>query len=225
MTLKSVTSFISDLQTRGGPSSTNQFDLEFACGDKLKQFMIDEYQIENTSYNNLMVDMINEAQIPGVSLTSQDVKQVHKGITMKPAMAKVYNEMDFSCILDVKSEAYKFFTAWQQFIQGGFVQDPRVEGQDYVRALAQNYYKDYVCNTKIMKYEKFSPDKNANQKTQFHTFTVELKNSYPYMLSSIPYSSAGSGVVKLSIGMYYEYLQYTPYKYNKRTVYSAPPQS
>ena len=169
--------------------------------------------------------MINEAQIPGVSLTSQDVKQVHKGITMKPAMAKVYNEMDFSCILDVKSEAFKFFTAWQQFIQGGFVQDPRVEGQDYVRALAQNYYKDYVCNTKIMKYEKFSPDKNANQKTQFHTFTVELKNSYPYMLSSIPYSSAGSGVVKLSIGMYYEYLQYTPYKYNKRTVYSAPPQS
>ena len=101
MTLKSVTSFISDLQTRGGPSSTNQFDLEFACGDKLKQFMQDEYQIENTSYNNLMVDMINEAQIPGVSLTSQDVKQVHKGITMKPAMAKVYNEMDFSCILDV----------------------------------------------------------------------------------------------------------------------------
>ena len=225
MTLKSVTSFISDLQTRGGPSSTNQFDLEFAVGDKLAKFMKEEYQIENTSYNNLMVDLINEAQVPGVSLTSQDVKQVHKGITMKPAMAKVYNEMDFSCILDVKSEAFKFFTAWQQFIQGGFVQDPRVEGQDYVRALAQNYYKDYVCNTKIMKYEKFSPDKNANQKTQFHTFTVELKNSYPYMLSSIPYSSAGSGVVKLSIGMYYEYLQYTPYKYNKRTVYSAPPQS
>ena len=139
MTLKSVTSFISDLQTRGGPSSTNQFDLEFACGDKLKQFMKEEYQIENTSYNNLMVDMINEAQIPGVSLTSQDVKQVHKGITMKPAMAKVYNEMDFSCILDVKSEAFKFFTAWQQFVQGADVGDPGVlSGKKEARALAQH---------------------------------------------------------------------------------------
>ena len=224
MTLKTVTTFLADLQKTGGPSSTNQFDLEFACPPNLVTYLKEEYGIEATTYNGLVIDMINEAQIPGVSLTSQDIKQVHKGINMKPAVAKVYNEMDFSCILDVKSEAFKFFTAWQQFIHGGFIQDPRVEGQNYVRALAQNYYKDYVCNTKLMKYEKFSPDKNANQKTQFHTFTVELKNSYPYMLSSIPYSSAGSGVVKLSIGMYYEYLQYTPYKYNKRTLYSAPPQ-
>ena len=178
MTLKSVTSFISDLQTRGGPSSTNQFDLEFACGDKLKQFMKEEYQIENTSYNNLMVDMINEAQIPGVSLTSQDVKQVHKGITMKPAMAKVYNEMDFSCILDVKSEAFKFFTAWQQFIQGADVGDPGVlSGKKEARALAQHYYNDYTCDTIIKKYEKFSPDKNNLQPTaNYHVFTVQLRS-------------------------------------------------
>ena len=222
MTLKSVTSFISDLQTRGGPSSTNQFDLEFACGDKLKQFMKEEYQIENTSYNNLMVDMINEAQIPGVSLTSQDVKQVHKGINMKPAVAKVYNEMDFSCILDVNSEAFKFFTAWQHFIQGADVGAVNVEsGKSQARALAQNYYNHYTCGTKIKKYEKFSSDPNANNKTQFHVFTVELRNSYPYMMSSIPYSSAGSGVVKLSIGMYYEYAEYTPFAGRQRALYES----
>ena len=223
MTLKSVTSFISDLQTRGGPSSTNQFDLEFACGDKLKQFMQDEYQIENTSYNNLMVDMINEAQIPGVSLTSQDVKQVHKGITMKPAMAKVYNEMDFSCIVDVKSEAFKFFTAWQQFVQGADVGDPGVlSGKKEARALAQHYYNDYTCDTIIKKYEKFSPDKNNLQPTaNYHVFTVQLRKSYPYMMSSIPYSSAGSGVVKLSIGMYYEYAEYTPFKFEQRVQVSG----
>ena len=223
MTLKSVTSFISDLQTRGGPSSTNQFDLEFACGDKLKQFMQDEYQIENTSYNNLMVDMINEAQIPGVSLTSQDVKQEHKGNTMKPAIAKEYNEMDFSCILDVKSEAFKFFTAWQQFVQGADVGDPGVlSGKKEARALAQHYYNDYTCDTIIKKYEKFSPDKNNLQPTaNYHVFTVQLRKSYPYMMSSIPYSSAGSGVVKLSIGMYYEYAEYTPFKFEQRVQVSG----
>ena len=103
MALKSVTTFLADLQKKGGPSSTNQFDLEFACGAKLNAFLQENYGIIGTEYNNLMVDLVNEAQIPGVSLTSQDVKQVHKGINMKPAMAKVYNEMDFSCILDVLS--------------------------------------------------------------------------------------------------------------------------
>ena len=86
MALKSVTSFLADLQNSGGPSSTNQFDLEFACSPQLQNFLQEEYGIASTSYNNLVVDMINEAQIPGVSLTSQDVKQVHKGINMKPCL-------------------------------------------------------------------------------------------------------------------------------------------
>ena len=222
MALKSVTTFLADLQKKGGPSSTNQFDLEFACGAKLNAFLQENYGIIGTEYNNLMVDLVNEAQIPGVSLTSQDVKQVHKGINMKPAMAKVYNEMDFSCILDVKSEAFKFYTAWQQFIQGADVGDPGVlSGKSEARALAQHYYNDYTCDTIIKKYEKFSPDKNANADTQFHVFTVQLRKSYPYMMSSIPYSSAGSGVVKLSIGMYYEYAEYTPFKFNQRALYKG----
>ena len=48
--------------------------------------------------------LANEVQIPGVNMTSQDVRGVKKGINMKPAMAKVYNEMDLSFILDVNSE-------------------------------------------------------------------------------------------------------------------------
>ena len=36
------------------------------------------------------------------------------------------------------------------------------------------------------------------------------------MMSSLPYSSGGSGVVKLSIGMYYEYAEYTPFEYPQK---------
>ena len=223
MTLKTVTTFLADLQKTGGPSSTNQFDIEFACPPKLVTYLKSEYGIESTTYNGLVIDMINEAQIPGVSLTSQDIKQVHKGINMKPAVAKVYNEMDFSCILDVKSEAFKFFTAWQQFIQGADVGDPGVlSGKKEARALAQHFYNDYTCDTIIKKYEKFSPDKNNLQPTaNYHVFTVQLRKSYPYMMSSIPYSSGGSGVVKLSIGMYYEYAEYTPFKFEQRVQVSG----
>ena len=41
------------------------------------------------------------------------------------------------------------------------------------------------------------------------------------MMSSIPYSSGGSGVVKLSIGMYYEYAEFTPFKFEQRVQVSG----
>ena len=131
MAIKTVTSFLADLQNSGGPSSTNQFDIEFSSVSASLTNHLERFGVKartNPSFNGLMVDLINEAQIPGVSLTSQDIKQVHKGLNIKAAMAKVYNEMDFSCILDVHSEAFKFFTAWQDYIQGGTrAKDPKVE--------------------------------------------------------------------------------------------------
>ena len=227
MALKTVTQFLENLKNSGGPSSTNQFDLEFSNVSVPLKLHVGKFGVDaghNPSFNGLMVDMINEAQIPGVSLTSQDVKQVHKGVNIKAAMAKVYNEMDFSCILDVHSEAFKFFTAWQDFIQGGNrvkVAPTAPSGKPYTRGIAMNYYSDYTCDLKIKKFEKFAGSAitgELNDKTeQFHVFTVNLVKAYPYMLSSIPYSSAGSGVVKLSVGMYYEYSEFTPFEYPQKT--------
>ena len=208
MTLKSVTSFLADLQNSGGPSSTNQYDLEFGGVSDILKARLVEYGIEQLSFNKLMVDLANEIQIPGTSLTSQDVKSVHKGINMKPAMAKVYNEMDMSFILDVSSEAYRLFRGWQDFIQGA----EQGNFGKLQRALTQNYYSDYVADTIIKKYEKYpAAGSNSFKDDQYHVFTIKLINSYPYMMSSVPYSSSGSGVVKLSIGMYYEYAEYVPF--------------
>jgi len=213
MALKSVTQFLTDLRTVGGPSSTNQYDLAFGIdkagiNGKLAKWLDEKYEVKNNSFNKLVVDMANEIQVPGTSMVSQDVKMVHKGINMKPAMAKVFNEMDISFILDVRSEAYRFFRGWQEFITG----NPTFPTEDRpVRAYVQNFYNEYVCDTTITKYEKYSGSQNTSGKDKnFKTWKVKLVKSYPYMLSSIPYSSGGSGVVKLSVGLYYEYSQFMP---------------
>ena len=216
MALKSVTKFLTDLKFSGGPSSTNQYDLMFGIdpagvNGELAQWLDTNYGVRNNSFYKLMVDMANEIQIPGTSMVSQDVKTVHKGINMKPAMAKVFNEMDMSFILDVKSEAYRFFRGWQDFIQG-----KGTDGDSYHRAYVQNYYKSYTCDTIIKKFEKYIGVYAPFKDQQFHTWTVKLINSYPYMISSIPYSSGGSGVVKLSIGMYYEYSEFV--SHNIKTI-------
>mgnify|MGYP001421444279 CR=1 FL=1 len=63
----------------------------------------------------------------------------------------------------------------------------------------------------LSSFEKYDPQAAGalnvtnTPSEQYHVWTVKLINSYPYMVSSIPYSSGGSGVVKLSVGMYYEY--------------------
>ena len=196
MALKSVTKFLTDLKFSGGPSSTNQYDLMFGIdpagvNGELAQWLDTNYGVRNNSFNKLMVDMANEIQIPGTSMVSQDVKTVHKGINMKPAMAKVFNEMDMSFILDVKSEAYRFFRGWQDFIQGA----EQGNFGKLQRALTQNYYSDYVADTFIKKYEKYpAAGSNSFKDDQYHVFTIKLINSYPYMMSSVPYSSSGSGV-------------------------------
>ena len=80
----------------------------------------------------------------------------------------------------------------------------------------RNYYKSYTCDTIIKKFEKYIGVYAPFKDQQFHTWTVKLINSYPYMISSIPYSSGGSGVVKLSIGMYYEYSEFV--SHNIKTI-------
>ena len=77
-------------------------------------------------------------------MVSQDVKQVHKGINMKPAMAKVYNEMDMSFILDVQSEAYRFFRGWQDLYKCGNVVD-FVAGKSYT----EHMYRTTISHTHV----------------------------------------------------------------------------
>ena len=94
--------------------------------------------------------LANEVQIPGVNMTSQDVRGVKKGINMKPAMAKVYNEMDLSFILDVNSTPMRFFNAWQDYIAGNF-EGAEFNGDPYGPSLLRRRSKHLLLlSTMIM---------------------------------------------------------------------------
>jgi hypothetical protein len=218
MGIPSVTRFLSKINNQ--ISSGNLYDIEFSfpkqpafkggkpsLGDWLAKATNPPDSNRQTKPLDLeIISMLaNEVQIPGINMTSQDVRSVKKGINMKPAMAKVYNEMDLSFILDVNSTPMRFFNAWQDYIAGNF-EGAEYSGDPYgpifakkeKQAFATAFYNDYVCDVKIRKYEK-------NDGTNYDNFQIQLVKAYPYMVSSIPYSAASSQVVKLSVGMYYEY--------------------
>ena len=227
-TLKTVSEFITAIVGDGGPSSSTNYDIEFGAGagTSLGNFMESHAGISMSAGTGnqsiVKVQMLaNEVQIPGISLTSQDVRSVQKGINMKPAMAKVYNEMDLSFILDVDSMPFRFFRGWQDFVLGRFDLKTYSGSNPFAgtavnkrhQAFAQQWYDDYTCDVIIKKYEKHQGSYatggvGTTGNRMYEPFNVKLVNAYPYMLSSIPYSSAASQAVKLSVGMYYEYAQF-----------------
>ena len=200
-----IDSFITRVVSQKGVSSSSQYEIEFVTGDtpKLKSHLKDRYDLDlkqGEGSNNLTdINMLaNEVQIPGVSMTSQDIRSLYKGVNMKPAMAKVFNEMDMSFILDVDAMPLRFFKGWQDFILGT---SEAKENKERTLGIVQKFYNDYTMDVKIHKIEKQGPTGAG----LYHAFTIGLVKAYPYMVSSIPYSGGSAQVVKLSVGMYYEH--------------------
>lgn len=177
--------------------------------------------------------LCNEIQIPGVDMTASDIKSPHKGLTQKMVSGKVYNELDVQFYCDLNSTPLSFFRAWQDMIMGnwhmGFRDAAAAQEQNTLysvnsnyhknkhKAYAQQYYDDYTCGITINKLEKFGvPDesvwdaeaeKNVTKRPQKYdvSFKARLENAYPYSMSSVPYNSGPSELVRVSVGFYYEY--------------------
>ena len=173
--------------------------------------------VETANLVNYQLNMLcNEIQIPGVTMSASDVKMPQKGMIQKVATAKVYNELDVSFYCDADSLPFKFFRCWQDYIIGA-IEAPR---EMYSRAstmtttrqkaYAQRYYDHYTCDIMISKLEKVGKEKLINPETQEREdvradFAVKLVKTYPYTVSSIPYSTGPSNIVKVTVGFYYEY--------------------
>ena len=198
----SIGNFITEIVSkRGGPSNPTLYEFNVAPSatstikDSMKAFGIEwDQELRFLNYLN------NEIQIPGVTFQNSEVRQFQKGIPVKIASSKIYNEMDMTFICDVSSLPYRFFRAWIDFVGNVEPDGERFYSPNNVRAYgisALRFYDEYVCDFTIKKLEKF---KNSE------TLNITLAKAWPYSVASIPMSHASqNGLVKLSVSMYYEY--------------------
>ena len=198
----SIGNFITEIVSkRGGPSNPTLYEFNVAPSatstikDNMKAFGIDwDQELRFLNYLN------NEIQIPGITFQNSEVRQFQKGIPVKMASSKIYNEMDMTFICDVSSLPYRFFRAWIDFVGNVEPDGERFYSPNNVRAYgisALRFYDEYVCDFTIKKLEKF---KNTEP------LTITLAKAWPYSVASIPMSHASqNGLVKLSVSMYYEY--------------------
>ena len=75
------------------------------------------------------------------------------------------------------------------------------------KAYAQRYYDYYTCDLVINKMEKHGVEKaEGGERDDYRIgFQVKLTKAYPYTVSSIPYSAGPAQLVKVTVGLYYEY--------------------
>ena len=207
------------LKKSGGISSSNLYEFDIQWGGILRSYLENNvlYSFGAKTLKDVELNMLcNEIQIPGVTMSSTDVKQVHKGITQKMTTQKVFNELDVSFYCDADSIPLKIFRGWQDFIVGA-VETPKGQyGKDHNltqsrhEIYCQRYYDDYTCDLRIKKLEKygaphFTPTVTGQDAKLGEAFTMRLANAYPYTVSSVPYSAAEAQIVKVTVGLYYEY--------------------
>ena len=116
--------------------------------------------------------------------------------------------MDISFYCDADSIPIKFFRAWQDVVMGP-VDNPRsayskssTAYKNRHKAYSQYYYDEYTYGVIINKLEKYGTKPGEDYREDFG---FRLENAYPYTVSSIPYSSGPAQLVKVTVGMYYEY--------------------
>ena len=188
--------------------------------------------VETANLVNYQLNMLcNEIQIPGVTMSASDVKMPQKGMIQKVASAKVFNELDVSFYCDADSLPFKYFRCWQDYIIGAIETPREMYSRENImisqrqKAYAQRYYDHYTCDIVIDKLEKvgkkdleyLNPDNlSRDPETGVRTggkerrdirsgFKILLAKAYPYTVSSIPYSTGASNIVKVTVGFYYEY--------------------
>ena len=99
--------------------------------------------------------LANEVQIPGVNMTSQDVRSVKKGINMKPPWRRYI--MRWIVVHSGRQlYSHEILQAWQDYIAGNFegasfAGDPYgpVFAKKEKQAYATSFYNDYTCDVKI----------------------------------------------------------------------------
>lgn len=205
----SIGNFVTEIvNKRGGPSNPTLYEFDiappFSGASKFKQHFKEfgfnwDQELRFLNYLN------NEIQIPGVTFQNSEVRQYRKGVPIKMASSKIFNEMDMTFICDVTSMPFRFFRGWMDYI-GDVDQEGRYDPtRDVYNMSALSYYYEYTCDLTIKKIEK--------KPTQTSPLEYDLVRAWPYSVASIPMSHASqNGLVKLSVSMYYEYARayYSP---------------
>lgn len=201
----SINSFLSEIVAkRGGPSTPVLYEFSVSPRNTAIKTHLNGLGFNWDTELRFLNYLNNEIQIPGVTFQNSEVRMPYKGIAVKMASARVYNEMDMSFICDVTAMPYKFFRGWSDFIgnvsMGTDVYSPTVTKSRRTSVL--RYYDDYTCDLNISKLEKAKGKLNKHNEP----YSVRLVNAWPYTISSVPMSQASqNGLVKVTVSLYYEY--------------------
>lgn len=215
-------SFNSFLKTYG-VSSSNIFDVlvDIPSNTELYTSLKSLGTFQHKNYNPLqwISFFTDDVQLPGAQVSTSSYR-FNSSPAYKYATDTVYPEVTITLLLDSFMDQKKVFDKWIDFIK------PISAGTSKSQLLRQRYKDDYVCDIRILKYERyiygnfdtgiFAPSKISYMKNEqkaniayapspVYRYSTVLKNAFPTTMSNISLSSGSMQLNRVSITFNYDY--------------------
>lgn len=221
-TSPTLNSFNTFLKTYG-VSSSNIFDVKIDISDKTELYKslqsLGTFQHKNFNPLQWISFFTDEVSLPGEQISTASYR-FNSSPTYKYATDTVYPEVTITLLLDSFMDQKKVFDKWVDFIK------PISSGTSNSKLLRQRYKDDYVCDIRVVKYERyiygnfdagiFAPTKipymkNSNGSNRAYAplpvyrYSTVLKNAFPTTVSSIQLSSGSMQLNRVSVTFNYDY--------------------
>ena len=146
--------------------------------------------------------LCNDANLPGTSLATSEVKDNFMGISQEFAHTRLYTDIDFTFYIDKDYNTLKFFEGWIDFISSG--SETSLNNSPTANPYSTSYYRrmkypdQYKCST--MSIVKFERDYNKGGKSLKYLFI----NAFPKTVTAVPVSYGGADILKVSVSFNYD---------------------
>ena len=153
-------------------------------------------------YENINL-MCCEANLPGSSLTTDEVNNDYHGVTEKMAYRRMYDEtLALAFYVDRDYKVIELLEGWMDYITG--VDDKKDYKKPYI-GYRMAYPQTYKQDIYLTKFEKdqftrdYSATRGASIRSTRTTLDYTFVNAFPLSLTAIPVSYEGSQALKCNV--------------------------
>ena len=148
----------------------------------------------------------SDASLPGSSLATTEIRNMHHGVTEKYAYRRIYDDrIDLTFYVDADNYTpIRFFENWISYIVGETDRDDMMNTNYYYRS----QYPDEYCANQGLKVRKFERDYGRS-------IEYEFVRAYPLAITSMPVTYEGSSLLTCNVSMTY-------IRYIARPIHSSP---
>ena len=201
-------------------SNYYQVNLNTLTNDLNKHLAQPGYNLDKSWYSQKIGLLCTEANLPGSSFATSEVKDNYMGVSQEFAHTRLYTDLDLTFYVDKNYNTLRFFEGWMDYISGGtYFRDldpnntlPNSHNNQIVTNQSKNFYRrmNYpetykIDNLFINKFERDTYKQKANPLGEFkYVMSYQFINAFPKSISPVTVAYGPADILKVTITFNYD---------------------